>query len=475
LDSKEAICFVRSHMQCAALHESICLASYSFIVQQTKIQFLDRLLRQEFFMGVREKIKSNIRNNLNREYFRRLLGILARKPILYAYGSTFSSIADKYLNIYTIENIRDSYDKRKPVVFGSLFLPYELFHALDTVPFLPEVMAGFTAGLGLADQTLKKASSSWYSQDLCTFHRSASGAVEMDLFPDPAFIICTNLACDAAQKSFYHYSVTYGIEKNYHLLDVPYDNDPDSIKYLAGQLEKLAQSISNITGKDIDREKMSRTIELSNELREYALKINNIRKELRSYPGNFNGLNFILPFHGLIGTENAVKLYKSVCQELESLLKKQKEKDPVRTPKKILWMHLKPYYKTEIFDIIARGNCIVAAEEINNVYWSRMDPEKPYESLAKKMLSHPLTGKASNRIKALGEMLDGYGIDGGVLFTHWGCRQSNGSTRLIKDYFNSRGIPVLVLDGDCVDRTNSSEGQVNTRLQGFIEILGARP
>ena len=343
-------------------------------------------------------------------------------------------------------------------------------------PFLPEVMAGFTAGLGLADQTLKKASSSWYSQDLCTFHRSASGAVELDIFPDPAFIVCTNLACDAAQKSFYHYSVTYGIEKNYKLLDVPYDNDGDSVKYLAGQLESLAKDISRVTGNKIDMQRLASTIELSNELREYALKINDIRKELVTYPENFNGLNYILPFHGLIGTENAVRLYKSVYSELNKLLKEQKEavsgKDTV--PKKILWMHLKPYYKNEIFDIINSGGCRVVMEEINNVYWPELDPEKPFESLAIKMLSNPLAGKASNRIKALGDMIDSHSIDGGILFTHWGCRQSNGSTRLIKDYFNSRGIPVLVLDGDCVDRTNSSEGQINTRLQGFIEILNSR-
>ena len=91
-------------------------------------------------MGVREKIKTNIRRNLNKEYIRQLLGILARKPILYAYGSTFSSVSDKYLNIFTIENIRDSYDEKKPVVFGSLFLPYEMFHALELIPFLPYIV-----------------------------------------------------------------------------------------------------------------------------------------------------------------------------------------------------------------------------------------------------------------------------------------------------------------------------------------------
>jgi len=425
-------------------------------------------------MGVKEKIKTNIQRNLDQKYLKRLLGIIAKKPVLYAYGSTFSSIS-KYLNIFSIGSIRDTYNGKKPVGFGSLFLPFELFHATGISPFLPEIIGGFTAGLGIADQTLKKASSSWYSQDLCTFHRSASGAVEMDLFPEPSFIICTNLACDAAQKSFYHYALTYGIEKNYFLLDVPYENNPRSLQYLAGQLKRLAESITGAAGKKIDMDSFARTIKLSNEFRKWALKINDIRKKLLDYPPDFNGLNFILPFHGLIGTEEAVKLYKNVYQKLNGLLIRQEE-DPDNNKnslKRILWMHLKPYYKNEIFEIIDSGNCKVVFEEINNVYWPRLDPEKPFESLALKMLSHPLTGKASDRTAALGRMADIYNIDGAILFTHWGCRQSNGSARIIKDYFKERRVPVLVLDGDCVDKSNSAAGQIKTRLQGYMEILNS--
>jgi len=427
-------------------------------------------------MGVREKIKTNIQRNLDQKYLKRLLGIITKKPVLYSYGSTFSSVSNKYLNIFSIRSIRDTYNGEKPVGFGSLFLPFELFHATGISPFLPEVMGGFTAGLGIADQTLKKASSNWYSQDLCTFHRSASGAVEMDLFPKPSFIICTNLACDAAQKSFYHYALTYGIEKSYFLLDAPYKNDSRSLQYLAGQIKRLAESIADAAGKKIDMDSFARVIKFSNEFREWALKINNIRKKLLDYPPDFNGLSFILPFHGLIGTQEAIELYKNVYQELSGLLNRQEEDPDINknSPKKILWMHLKPYYKNEIFEIIDSGNCKVVFEEINNVYWPRLDPEKPFESLALKMLSHPLTGKASDRIAALGRMADDYNIDGAILFTHWGCRQSNGSTRIIKDYFKERGIPVLVLDGDCVDKSNSAAGQIKTRLQGYMEILNSK-
>jgi len=427
-------------------------------------------------MGVKEKIKGNIQRNLDQQYIKRLLGIIATKPVLYAYGRTSPSTSNKYLNTFSIKSLQNAYNGKNPVGFGSLFLPYEFFHGIGATPFLPEVMAGFTASLGLADQTLKKAASSWYSQDLCTFHRSASGAVEMDIFPKPSFIISTNLACDAAQKSFYHYGKIYGIEKQYYLLDVPYENNPEGISYLTGQLREIAENIIKNTDSGLDMSKFSETIRLSNEFRKWALKVNTLRRKLLDYPSYYNGLNFILPFHSLAGTREAVMLYKQMHTELKDLLRTQQIESPERKsyPRRILWMHLKPYYNNDIFEIIEQSDCRVAFEEINNVYWPELDPEKPFESMAKKVLSHPLSGKIDNRIKALKQMVLDYDIDGAVLFSHWGCRQSNAGARIIKDSLGKIGVPVLVLDGDCVDRSNSSGGQIKTRLQGYIEILNSK-
>lgn len=427
-------------------------------------------------MGVKEQIKTNVQRNLNQQYIKRLLGIIATKPVLYAYGRTARSISYKYLNSFSIKSIQEAYSGKKPVGFGSIFLPYEFFHSIGASPFLPEVMAGFTASLGLADQTLKKAASSWYSQDLCTFHRSASGAVEMDIFPRPSFIISSNLACDAAQKSFYHYSRVYGIEKQCYLLDVPYENNHEAVDYLSGQLRETAENIIKGTGLKMDMDKFSETIRLSNEFRKWALKVNILRRKLLDYPSYYNGLNFILPFHSLAGTKEAVILYKQMYIELSSLLESQQRQSPDRKsyPRRLLWMHLKPYYNNDIFEIIEQSDCRVAFEEINNVYWPELDPGKPFESMARKVLSHPLSGKISNRIKALKQMISDYDIDGAVLFSHWGCRHSNAGARIIKDSLGKIGIPVLVLDGDCVDRSNSSAGQIKTRLQGYMEILNSK-
>ncbi|MBN1298389.1 MAG: 2-hydroxyacyl-CoA dehydratase [Actinobacteria bacterium] len=429
-------------------------------------------------MGITEKIKEDLKNkiqrNLDKTYITRVLNILGTRPVLSTYGSTFSSESDKILNIASIKSLKKAYSGKYPVAYGSLFLPYEMFYALEIVPFLPEVMAGFTAGLGIADKTLKEASSRWYTPDLCTFHRSASGAVEMDIFPKPDFLICANLACDAAQKTFYIDAIKYGVEKNYFLIDVPYYNDESSLKYLESQIKDLCNNISALLGKKFDIQKLKEAILLSNQFRHWAIKVNDLRKELQEYPKNFNGLNFILPFHGLAGTEDAVGVYKSMYEEFKILLDKQnnlKEFKTLKNKKRVLWLHLKPYYKNKIFTMLEENDYILAFEEINNVYWPELDPQKPFESLALKMLSHPLNGSIENRVSAIIRMAQDYKIDCAILFSHWGCRHSNGGARVIKDSLKKHGIPLLVLDGDCLNRANSSEGQMMTRLQGFMEIV----
>src|SRR4030065_1792496 len=219
-----------------------------------------------FADNIKETLKIKIQENLSRDYLEKILGIVGSWPVLPVYGMTFASESDKYLNIATIKNIKKAYSKKYPFSYGSIFLPYELLHSLDLVPFLPEVMAGFTAGIGIADKTLKEASVRWCTPDLCTLHRSASGAVELNLFPLPQFLICSSLACDAAQKTFYTDAKKYNVEDNFYLIDVPYKKTTDSIKYLASQLEDIGASISKKMGKQLDINKFRDTLRLSNEL-----------------------------------------------------------------------------------------------------------------------------------------------------------------------------------------------------------------
>jgi len=420
--------------------------------------------------SIKENLIKNIQENLDSQTIKKLLRTVSFGPILALYGSSIKSVTDRYLNIYTMKYLNEVYSGKFPVAYGSLFLPYELIIGLGLKPFLPEIMSGFTAGVGVSKKTIKVASDNWYSNDLCTFHRSAAGACEMGLFPKPSFIFCSNLACDAAGKSFQNFARKFDIEDNYYFVDVPHDNDEMSLNFLSSQLENIFHDVSEKLHQKQSIDNLKKAINYSNSFRRFAIEANNLRKELFDYPQYFNGLNFILPFFGLSGTQASVDIYKKMKNELKDKLDRQ---DKNKKMKKILWMHLKPYFRNDIFDILENNNCRVVIEETSNIFWEELDPDKPFESLAKKMLSNPLRGNGENRIKAMQKIAEDYEIDGVIMFSHWGCRQSNGLSRLIKEGFNKKSIPVLILDGDCVDINNCPAGQIKTRVEGFAEILNS--
>ena len=61
-----------------------------------------------------------------------------------------------------------------------------------------------------------------------------------------------------------------------------------------------------------------------------------------------------------------------------------------------------------------------------------------------------------------------------IYFCHSGCKQTLAAARNVKEAMEEAGYPVLVLDGDGCDRRNSSNGQMATRVQAFVEMLEDR-
>src|SRR5680860_200321 len=121
--------------------------------------------------SIKKVIIKNIQENLDSQTIKKILKMVSFGPVLALYGSSIKSEVDRYLNIYTLKYLNEVYSGKFPIAYGSLFLPYELIIGLGLKPFLPEIMSGLTAGIGVSKKTIKAASDSWYSNDLCTFHR----------------------------------------------------------------------------------------------------------------------------------------------------------------------------------------------------------------------------------------------------------------------------------------------------------------
>jgi benzoyl-CoA reductase/2-hydroxyglutaryl-CoA dehydratase subunit BcrC/BadD/HgdB len=363
--------------------------------------------------------------------------------------------------------------KQGLVVWGNAFFPFELLHGLGVTPVHPETIAAIASTLGLSRRAMNCAESGGYSPDICSFYRCTVGLDMQGLLPPPDIIVSASYLCDGAIKAFNNSAEYYGC--GHYLLDVPYHDTDAARRYLAGQLRELAQVIAGMQGKPFDQDRLAEAMVLSNQARDYQLKINELRKTspcplpVEDATGYMLDMQFFGP-----GSRAGVEFFKAMCDEVEANAaggRKLKAGERLR----LLWLHyIRPYYPNEIIDFLEKNGVSVCFNEAGHVYWPPLDPERPFESLAAKVLSQPNGGPLERRAELALKLAKEYKVDGAIHFSHWGCHQSCGGEYVIRDRLLKKGIPMLVLDGDGTDSRNYSREQTRLRLEAFLEMLEAR-
>ena len=140
--------------------------------------------------------------------------------------------------------------------------------------------------------------------------------------------------------------------------------------------------------------------------------------------------------------------------------------------KKILWVHLLPFYQESLQKCFnTNQNYQIIASDIILDSAEKLDPERPFHSLARKIIHNIYNGSYSHRASLIGKLCDTLHPDAVIQFCHWGCKQSSGGSILLKEEMQKKGIPMLILDGDGIDKRNSHDGQIKTRLEAFLEML----
>lgn len=379
--------------------------------------------------------------------------------------------ATRLLTLLGLEQARRAYQNERSVIWTSAFVPVEIIYALDLLPFSPEVGAAVVTALGFAPETLRVAEENWVAPEACSFHRCAYGAALRGYFPSPQALVASSHLCDGAPKLFRNLSAFY--QKEFFLLDVPFTRDQAAVVYVAEQLKDLVSFLEVCTGHRLDPARLREVIQNSNQARAALVAANAVRTAVPAPLQGEHALNYLYLFFTGHGNPEAVNIYQTLAAELKDRGAKQKE-NLSQERYRLLWLHIRPYFQTELWEHIARLGAVIAFEEFTHVYWEELNPEEPFLSLARKMLAHFLLGPVERRVAVIKKLARDYQVDGVVHFSHWGCRQSCGGVKILKDALQAEGFPFLVLEGDCVDNRNWSPGQVQTRLEGFLELLAGR-
>ena len=417
------------------------------------------------------RFKGRLTNNFSRRKIKYGLAFVTKKPAFNLLLNDKSDLrANQIRNYFGYQNFAEAYSGKKPVAWVNLFFPNELLYAIDHAPFLPEVAAALASGINISSLLLEKSENEWHSSDTCSFHRCAIGGALADYMPIPDVVIATTNLCDGAARSFFLCSKIYN--KDFFTIDIPYYMNKESIKYVSSQLKELMAKLCEISGRKFDIDRLRETVRLSNEARTYIKKSNELRMVNPSPVSKFDGLAFILAFTASQGLRAGIDIYKTLNIELEQKINENEKTGKPKDKLRLLWMHLKPYYSNRIMDMLLyEFGAEIVFEEFNYVYWDEIDESDPFRGLAIKCLQNTGNGPVNRRIELIKKLISDYQIDAVIHFSHWGCKQSNGALKVIKDEISRAGTQFLSLDGDCVDSRNYSEGQYRTRIEGFLETL----
>ena len=177
----------------------------------------------------------------------------------------------------------------------------------------------------------------------------------------------------------------------------------------------------------------------------------------------------------LWGSRELIRISSLLCEEPEERLNRgvaavEDERS------KLLWCHLRPYYNDEVFNYLELDHrAVVVFESVNLITWEDMDPQKPFRSLAEKLLANPVIGPCERMTRWVARMVRDYEIDGVIWMASWGCRHFNSLSQLVKNGLRREvDVPFFILDFECIDKRNYSREQVRTRLDAFMEVLAEK-
>lgn len=352
----------------------------------------------------------------------------------------------------------------------SLFVPCEPFTSLGITPYSVELMSCFIAGTKCSAPFLEASGACGMPETMCSYHRTFIGAVETSLMPTPRFTVYTNLACDGNMITFPHLRDL--LELPAFEIDVPYEKSEDSVSYVADQLREMVRFIEGVMGRTLDEEKLRASVERSRRSMESYRAYCQMNDRL--LPCDLTSeMYLVLMSHILLGTSEAERLFEMLASDKASCV----PVDPTSShaPRRLLWVHLIPNMQPSVRTLLnMTGRVGIATCELVYDNMVEMDASHPYESMARRMVYSPYNGSAQDRIERALSMAEMTKADGAIVFAHWGCKATEGTTHLMKAALEDAGYPTLVLDGDGCDPANASDGQTATRLEAFLELLEAR-
>ncbi len=362
--------------------------------------------------------------------------------------------------------------------------PAEILRSLDFLVYFPENHAALLGATRQANDYIPAANAIGYSPEICSYLTSDVGAAivgETPLsraypgitrVPRPDVLVYNTNQCRAVKDWFQWYARKYrvpclGVESFRQIEEVT----PLHVAAVSSQLRQLLPLLQEISGTSFDLDRLRETVALSRECSRLWGQVLETAAHRPSPLTFFDGTIHMGPAVIARGTQAAVDYYDFLLAEL-----RQRIETGVAAVDdehcRIYWEGMPIWGKLrELAALFLKlQTCVVASTYCNSWIFSDLDPEDPFDSMARAYTGLFITRPDAYKERYIKQMVEFYQIDGIVFHEAKTCPDnSNSLYGMPQRLYQKLGIPSVVIHGDLNDLRLFSEEQAVTRLEAFVE------
>ena len=374
----------------------------------------------------------------------------------------------------------------KPIAWVASTFPVEMLLAMDVFPVWPENYASLCAARQVSVRFCEIAESQGFSKDLCSYARCVIGSLfeKEDLpeggLPRPDFLVASTGACDTHFKWFQFTSGHFKVPL--FLLDMPYNiSGADSehlekahVEFYVSQLEELIDFLEEQTGTKLDKKRLKEITALSDRTSQLWEKIQKYRKTIPAPMDAHDAFSAVFFMLSIPGTQVAVEFYEELLAEVKE--RAENKFGTIENEKyRLVWDNLPPWFNLRFFEYLNGLGAVVVAETFSHVWKGRLNPFRPFESLAKKYLPNFANCSIDRKIYLIQNLVKGFRADGVILPTNWGCRMMSIGETIVKErVYKTLGVPSLILSMDSSDWRSYDEAQIKRNVEVFLQVLSEK-
>ncbi len=376
------------------------------------------------------------------------------------------------------ERLRLAHEEGRPVALHTVFLPPEIFMAMDITPMHAETTTWVTAAFtGTTGDVLLKAAEMGMATEICSAHRGLIGAFALDLLPRPDMVVWSSLMCDNTAKSGDMVMDITGCPG--HFVDFPFESSPDETTYLVEEFKDLIVFLEAQTGKKMDWDRLSEIVAGTDQQIQLYREINKLRQAVPSPFPPQRFMELVMPLYVMPGHPDSIKYLETLRDDLVDMVARGQgavSKERFR----LMSLFVPPTYLLGFLGRISEEFGAVSVTEPFFDMWpeGRLDPSRPLESLVRKSYMFPEMASYGpfkrETLDRTVELAQSHRVDGAIYYAHVGCRQASALSKSYKDALDKIDVPMMTLDFDILDPTVSPEEEIRIKLEGFFELLEDR-